>query len=118
MRPARAGRYRQRITIYAPAVTETLDTYGQPNGTPVTVGTFSARVIPLTGHELVAARQLVAQAEFDVEMRWQGSSVVISPLNWFTMNGREFGIFNVRNVEERDRRYRFGAFERQMGNAV
>ncbi len=102
----------------APPVSETLDSYADPSGTATTVGTFWAAIKPLLGHELVAAKQIKAQAEFNVELRYQGTSVVISPLHWFTMNGRSFGIFNIRNIEQRNRRYIFGAYEIQMGGAV
>lgn len=118
MRPAKAGGYRARITFYGPPASETLDTIGQPVDTPTFVaGPFWARVQPLVGHELVAAKQVKAQALFKVEMRFQGTSVVLSPLNWFLMNGRTFGIFDLKNVEERNRRYIFSAYEIQQGAA-
>lgn len=118
MRPTPAGKYRQRITLLAPSASESLDAYAEPLVNPITVGTFWARVTPLSGHELVSAKQVKAQATFKVSMRYQGSSVIVSPLHQFSMNGRTFGIFDVKNVEERDRRYEFTAFEIQTGGLV
>jgi len=118
MRPIRVGEHRQRITLSDPATPETFDSFGQPVVTYVAIGTFWAFVRPLVGHELVAAKQVKAQASISIRIRWQGSSVVITPLTRATMNGRTFGLFDVRNVEERNRSYEMVAYEIQQGASV
>ena len=118
MRPIRAGKYRQRVQLQVESAPESFDSYGQPIPNWTTVGTYWARVQPLSGHELVAAKQVKAQATIQVEIRWQGCSIPIGPTNRLLMNGRQFGIFDVRNIEERDRKYTMTAYEIQTAGPV
>ena len=105
MRPLRVGEHRSRVVLQNPASPETFDSFHQPIANFVTVGTFFAFVRPLVGHELVAAKQIKAQASLAIRMRWMGSSVVVSPLSRLVYNGRVFGLFDVKNTEERGRAY-------------
>jgi len=106
------------VSLQALSTTETFDSFGQPVQSWTTVGTFWAEVIPLTGHELVAAKQVKAQATVKIKMRYQGSSVKVSPENRLLLNGRMFGLFDVKNVEERNRRYEMTAYEIQQAGPV
>jgi SPP1 family predicted phage head-tail adaptor len=109
---------RQRVTLQALSATESFDSFGQPVQAWASVGTFWCEVIPLTGHELVAAKQVKAQATIKVKMRFQGTSISISPENRLLLNGRVFGLFDVRNIEERNRRYEMTAYEIQQAGPV
>ncbi len=103
---------RQRITVQMPAQTESRDSYGQPISQPTTIGTFWAEVLPLTGHELAVARQLKAQASHKVRLRYQGAAP-LSPEMILTLKGRTLGVIEVRNVEERNRRFEMTCWEMQ-----
>jgi SPP1 family predicted phage head-tail adaptor len=118
MRPIRIGEHRQRVTIQNPMTPETSDTFAQPTGTYTTIGTFWAFVKPLQGHELVAAKQVKAQATISIRIRWQGSSIPITPLSRIIFNGRTFGLFDVKNIEERNRSYEMVAYEIQQGTSI
>lgn len=115
MRPVRVGEHRQRVSFYNPNSTETFDTFAQPSEPFVFVGTFWCFVRPLQGHELVAAKQVKAQATIAIRLRWQGTTVIISPLTRAVYNGRTFGLFDVKNTEERNRSYEMVAYEIQQG---
>jgi SPP1 family predicted phage head-tail adaptor len=118
MRPIRAGKYRQRVQLQVEAPPEEFDSYGQPIPNWSTVGTYWAHVQPLSGHEMVAAKQVKAQATMQIEIRYQGDSIVIGPTNRLLLNGRQLGIFDVRNIEERDRKYTMVAYEIQQAGPV
>jgi head-tail adaptor len=115
MRPLKAGEHRQRVSFFNPNTTETFDTFRQPAEPFVSIGTFWCFVRPLQGHELVAAKQVKAQATIAIKLRFQGTSVVITPLTKAVFNGRTFGLFDVKNIEERNRGYDMVAYEIQQG---
>jgi head-tail adaptor len=77
--PIRAGRYRQRLYLQVPAYPEVFDTFAQPIQTWTTLGIFWGSVTGLRGQELQSAKQIKAQATLEVHMRYQGSSVSMSP---------------------------------------
>jgi len=109
---------RQRVTLQNPASPESFDSFGQPIKNPQVLGTFWAEVIPLTGHALVSARQVKEQASIVIKMRHQGTSLNIGPATQALLNGRTFGLFDVRNIEERNRRYEMTAYEIQTAGPV
>lgn len=118
MRPIRSGKFRQRVQIQVQSPTETFDSFGQPIPSWTSIGTYWAAVYPLMGHELVAAKQVKAQATMRVEMRYQGDNLAIGPQNRCLLNGRQFGIFDARNIEERGRKYTFLAYEIQQSGPI
>lgn len=118
MRGNRAGKYRNRLAVFNPASPETLDSVGQPITAPVLVGTYFCCVEPLRGNELVSAKQVKAQAVMKISLRWQGTTIKISPLSTFTLNGRSIGIIDAKNIEERNRRYELIGYEIQQGGSV
>ena len=65
-----AGKLDQRIVIKDKTIASQ-NTYGEDVTTPVTVGTFWARVEFLTGRELDAAQQRWAEARYRIRMRRQ-----------------------------------------------
>lgn len=66
-RPARAGRYRQRVQIQAP--TETRGTSGKVTRSWSTLATVWAQVEPLRGVELFEAQKVNARITHVVRMR-------------------------------------------------
>lgn len=117
MNPLQSGKFRQRVQLQAPNQTEVFDSFGQPVVTWTTLGTYWAQVSPLTGHELVSARQVKAQASLKVRIRYQGQ-VSVSPENRLVLNGRTLGLIDVRNIEERNRVYEMTAYEIQQAGPV
>lgn len=105
MKPTRTGTLRQRVTLQQLPAAETFDSFGQPVQTYQTVGTYWAEVRPLAGQEAYVARQVKAEATHAVTLRYLGSSLTINPTDRLICKGRTFGIVEIRNVEERNRRY-------------
>jgi head-tail adaptor len=119
MNPVRIGAHRSRITLANPNA-ETLDSFGNPSEPFTPFGTFWCLVEALRGNELVAAKQVKAQATVSIQMRWQGSSIVITPVTRGTITNasggvRTFGFFETVNIEERNRLYKIMAYEIQQG---
>ncbi len=117
MKPLQSGKFRQRVQLQALSQTETFDSFGQPIQTWSTVGTYWAEVTPLFGHELVSAKQVKSQASLKIRMRYQGH-VAVSGENRLILNGRTLGLFDVRNIEERNRVYDMIAYEIQQAGPV
>jgi hypothetical protein len=118
VKPLRVGQHRIRATLQAPAEPESFDTFGQPIPNFVTIGTYWIFLRPLRGQELVIARQVQAQAIFYIQCRWLGIAVTISPEYRWKIGTRYFGIFDVRNTEERNRGYEMNVFEIQQPGPV
>lgn len=120
MIPIRIGGLRSRMTLANPN-TETLDSFGNPSEPFTALGPpFFCKVEALKGNELVAAKQVKAQATVSIQMRWQGQSIVISPVTRGTITTstggtRTFGFFETVNIEERNRLYKIMAYEIQQG---
>ena len=111
MRPVRVGEHRARVQFQNPAVPESFDSFGQPAGPFVPIGTFWGFVRPLTGSELVAAKQVKARASIAVRIRWQGSSVPITSETRLVIDGLYYGLVQVNNTELRNRSYEMVAYE-------
>jgi len=118
MRPLEAGKLRQRIQLQQLATPEAVDTFAQPVQAWNTVGTFWAELVPLTGHEAYVARQIKAEATHRLTVRYLGSAIALNPTDRWVLNGRTFGIVEVRNIEERDRRYEMIVEEIQQTGPV
>ncbi len=107
-----------------PASPETFDSFSQPVQTFTTIATVWARFWPLYGQELVNAKQVKGQATIEIEFRWLGNSILVTPetravgVKPTSIAGRTFGFTDVRNVEERNRYYLCKAFEIQQAGPV
>lgn len=118
MRSIRSGTLRQRVTLQRLATPETFDSFGQPIQDWVPVGTYWAEVRPLAGQEAYVARQVKAEATHALALRWLGAAVTLRPTDQFLLGDRAFGIVEVRNVEERNRRYELTVKEIQVTGKV
>jgi SPP1 family predicted phage head-tail adaptor len=117
MRPVRIGEHRARVTLQNPVTPEVYDSFGQPSGAFVTVGTFWAFVRPLTGAELVAASQVKSRGSIAVRTRWQGLSVQVTSQTRLIINGQYYGLVSVNNPEMRNRSYEMIAYEMLQGES-
>lgn len=79
------------------------DTYGQPNPTWSTVGTYWAHIETLSGRELVNALQKKAETTHRVTIRYLGDSTTVSPKMRIVYKTRTFNILWINNVGERNR---------------
>jgi head-tail adaptor len=118
VKPVRAGLLRNKVTLQAPAASETFDSFSQPIQSWTTIGTFFAWIRPLMGREAVVAKQVKAEATHGITMNWLGSSVSPNPTYQILYNGRVFGIIQVINVEERNIQYDIIAQEIQQTGQV
>ena len=111
-------------SLMVPPNPEVMDSFGQPIKTWTTIATCWCEVEPLSGNELVAAKQVKAQAHLIVKFRWLGSSVIVTPENQilitnpFTAVPRTLGIFEIRNIYERFRYYACTAYAIQQSVMV
>jgi SPP1 family predicted phage head-tail adaptor len=118
MNPTRAGKLRQRVQLEQLQPSESFDTFGQPIPTWTTVGTYWAEVVPLVGNEAYIARQVKAEATHKLTVRYLGANVTLNPTDHWILDGRTFGIVEVRNIEERNRRYEMTVKEIQVTGKV
>lgn len=90
------GRFDQRIVIKRRVVTQ--DSFGADvTGTPTTIGTFWARVEPLTGRELEQAMQKWAEARFRITIRRQpGLAYTIKPADHIEWNSQSLDVLDVQ----------------------
>lgn len=106
MRAQSVGTYRQRVTLQdVPETTQ--DSYGQPQSTPVSIGTYWAEVNPTAGKEVRNEQQQWPTATHQVKLRWLGPAVQIKPQMRFVLvkDGSVLNILNANNTEERDRQW-------------
>ena len=68
--------------------TETFDSFGQPIPQWTTIGVYSGEVAPLGGRELVAAKQVKAQAGVKITTRHLGQGVFFGPENRWVIGDR------------------------------
>jgi SPP1 family predicted phage head-tail adaptor len=101
-----------------PATTETFDSFSQPIPSWTTIGTYWGYLRPLTGRELVIAKQIKAEATHMLTIRYLGSEVAINPTYRWVLGTRTFGIVEVRNIEERNRSYEMTLREIQQSGSV
>ncbi len=125
--PLQIGRHRSRMVLQSllvPPNPEVFDSYGQPIKSWTQVANCWCFVEPLLGNELVAAKQVKAQAQIQVTFRWLGSTVTVTPenrillTNPYSLLTRQLGIFEVRNKEERYRYYVATCHEIQQSVSV
>ena len=57
----------------------------------------------MVGNEAYVARQVKAEATHSMTVRYLGAGVTLNPTDRWILDGRPFGIVEVRNVEERNR---------------
>jgi SPP1 family predicted phage head-tail adaptor len=116
MRTQTVGLYRQRVNLQD--LTETLDSYGQPEQAWNTIATFWAEVRELRGSELLNVKQNWATATHYVSCRWQGASLTVATRMRFQIqkDGRVLNIVDWNNVEERNRQFRFICEEYKPGS--
>ena len=93
-----AGKLRHRLTVQT--VTGAQDRYGEPSDTWADTRVVWAQVTPLTGDELIVARQVTPEVTHDIRMRY---GVTVTPANRLLWGTRVFGILAVLNIEERNR---------------
>lgn len=93
--PINAGELRHRITVQRS--TQVLDDYGQYYDDVETLGTFWAKVTPLTGREAVNAKELKATTSHQIYMC---VSIPIKPSYQLIFEGRKFGIDSIVRVGE------------------
>lgn len=108
-----AARLRQRITFESQSSSK--DSFGQPVQSWSTVLTCWAAVEPLSGRELMAARQVASEITHRVIVRYQAALAVPRTVMAYRVNfgGRYFDIREALNVEERDREVHLLCVERR-----
>jgi|SRR5579883_384234 len=95
----RTGDLRHRVTLQS--VSETPDSFGQPQETWSNVGTFWSYVKPLTGRELVQAKQIHALTTHSITLRYQPSTS-FKATQRLIYKGRTFNLLQVLNRDERN----------------
>jgi SPP1 family predicted phage head-tail adaptor len=90
-----------RQTVQHQSYTVTTDAYGQEVPTwNVSGPSYPAHVKPLSGKELVVAKQIKAEISHQVTLRYCGDSDPISPKDRLVYNGRILNIETVIDVDE------------------
>lgn len=92
----RAGSLRHRVTLQAPVITQ--DAFGAPVKTWQNVANLWAMVESLSGAELIAARQVFAEALYKVTIRYYPG---ITDQHRIVYDGMNMDITNVSDVETR-----------------
>jgi len=92
----RAGEMALRLQVQEKKITGTGDR-GQPEFQWVTILTTPAYVEPLSGRKLELARQQVATASHEVQVRYIGA---LTPQHRLVFNGRVFSIGSLVNKQE------------------
>ena len=92
----RAGKYRHRVYLQAPA--KTYDGEGQEVITWTTVGTVWAEIVPLTGKEYFAAKAVNSELTHEAHIRYRRNVQT----TWRILYGqRALEIISVADVEEK-----------------
>ena len=94
----RAGQLRYRITIQQ--ATEAQDSFNQPIATWSTFAQRYAELLPQSGREFIAARQIVPELQHLVNLRWLAG---VTPKMRVTLGARTFDILAVLDLEGRNR---------------
>lgn len=92
----RAGSLRHRVTLQTPVITQ--DAFGGQVKSWQNVTDLWAMVESLSGSELIAARQIFAEALYKVTIRYYPS---ITDKHRIVYNGMNMDITNVSDVETR-----------------
>lgn len=96
-----AGKLRHRVDIQKP--TNAQNSLGETVPTFVDQDRVWAEVMPLSGRELLAARQTTGEVTHQVTIRWRDG---LTPTHRIRFGTRIFEILSVINVEERNREMR------------
>lgn len=107
----RAGRLRHRVTVQS--ASSSTDSFGQPQPSWASVGTYWANVVPLMGKEAERARQIRADVTHTVQMR---IPTAITPEMRLSYDSRTLNIVEVVNIDERNREYRLTCVEIASGS--
>jgi head-tail adaptor len=105
------GQLRHRLT-WQTFDTTALDGMNQPSRAPIDKGTYWALVEPLSGMELMNARQLNAETSHAITMRNVGP-IKPSDRFFFEATGRRFEVTSVLRNGERNAYLRLHAVERK-----
>lgn len=93
------GRMNQQVVIEASPEPEDPDTYGDPGDIwSVVYGDVWAEVEPLSGHRLIAAQQITAEATYAVRIWWRPGVQESMRVNW---NGKLLNIEFANNPDNR-----------------
>lgn len=96
----RGGKLRNRVEIQA--VTETVDSYGQPVKTWATVDKRWAAIEDSTGREFERAKQFAADMTHLVRMRFYDG---LTQQHRIKFGSRIFGIESVNDMDQRNREH-------------
>ena len=107
-----AARLRHRVSLESQSTSK--DTFGQPLQSWATVLTCWAAVEPLSGRELLAARQMASEVTHRVIVRYQAALAAPRTVMTYRVNfgERYFDIREVLNTDERDREVHMLCVER------
>lgn len=97
----RAGRLRHRVLVQALPASPALDGYGQTSSSFSTAATVWASIDPLSGNELVQARQVSADVTHRVVMRYHAG---LTPKMRLKKGDRVFEILSVLDGANSTRR--------------
>lgn len=98
----RAGKLRHRISIQR--VIETQESsYNEPTGQWVLFAEVSASIVPLSGRELIRAKQVELETDTEITIRYLDG---LSPKMRIVYRDRVFEILSIINTEERNRELR------------
>ena len=97
----RAGKLRNRATIYEPATTT--NDFGEVAESFVSIGTFACSVTTLVKREYAASDTVVSKTEYDLRFRYYPKLATISRDGYIVVKGIELEIKSVANVQLRDR---------------
>lgn len=101
-----AGKLRKRLSVLGVPTTPILNGFGEPDLTPVVLGTRWASVEPLSGRELWQAQQVRPDVSHKITMRFYAGLTPRHKLRFTdpqTSTIRTFEIDSVLNVDERNR---------------
>lgn len=103
----RAGKLRHKMTIEAPPTTR--NAYNEATGSWTTFATVWGSIEPLSGRELVAARELQSDVDFKITIRYLSGVAAKMRVSW---NSRTFDIAHVESRMEGNREMWLFAVER------
>ena len=95
----RAGKLRHRISIERAIETQD-SSYNEAVLQWVLFAEVSANIIPLSGRELIRAKQVELETDTEITIRYLDG---LSPKMRIVYRGRFFEILNIINTEERNR---------------
>lgn len=108
----KADPYLDRVTLQD-IPQDTRDSYGQALNTPVTIGTYWAYILPITGTKGGREVQILAQHQnwpyglYEVKLEWLGADVILKPNMRFVTEflGLVLNIISAVNMGPPDKRW-------------